>query len=118
MINARCSGCGHIIKDIYNDYNTYWNFELTCDKCGWEGYWDIIEDDGFTHKGMSKEQTEIEMKKLITPKRIPKCKCGRQVVENDGHYICEDYLEDIKKGIKQQQDIIERLENGNVFEED
>jgi hypothetical protein len=115
LINAKCCNCGHIVKDIYKEYNTYWNFQLTCDECGWEGYWDIIEDDGFIHKGMSKEQTELEMKKLITPKRVPKCKCGGQLVENDGHFICNEYLEDIKKGIQQQQDVINELNENEIL---
>jgi len=38
-----------------------------------------------------------------------KCKCGRLMVENDGHWICEKYLEDIKTGVKQQVEIIEEL---------
>lgn len=40
----------------------------------------------------------------------PCCKCGCRMVKNDGHYICEKYLEEIKKGIQYLNDIIEELE--------
>ena len=48
------------------------------------------------------------------------CKCGHRIVENDGHWICEGYLEDIKKGIKQQQEIISELNelNGGLEDDD
>jgi len=40
-----------------------------------------------------------------------KCKCGGLLVINDGHIICEKYLEDIKTGIEEQQEIINELNN-------
>jgi hypothetical protein len=45
--------------------------------------------------------------------RILCCKCGSRLVQNDGHYICERYLEDIKQGVKQQQEIIDELNGLN-----
>jgi hypothetical protein len=113
-MKARCCGCNHTIENIDKEYNTYWNFQLTCDKCGWKGYWDLIEDDGFVYKGMSEKKTNLEIAKLIdkpTPKA--KCKCGSRIVCVDEHYICERYYEHIKQGIKQQQDIIQELQDVN-----
>jgi hypothetical protein len=43
------------------------------------------------------------------------CKCGCRMVECDGHFICEKYLEDIKMGIKQQQEIIDELNSGELI---
>lgn len=43
--------------------------------------------------------------------KIVSCKCGGRICENDSHYICEHYLEELKRGIKQQQQIIDALQN-------
>lgn len=43
----------------------------------------------------------------------PRCKCGCRMVCNDGHYICERYLEQIKKGVNYLNDIIDELEQLN-----
>ena len=32
-------------------------------------------------------------------RRRPRCKCGARIVQNDGHYICEQYLEDLRNMI-------------------
>ena len=45
--------------------------------------------------------------------KMVKCRCGRLMVENDGHWICEKYLRDIQNGVQEQIEIIEELENAN-----
>lgn len=42
-----------------------------------------------------------------------KCKCGGTMVINDNHIICEKYLEDIKRGVEQQAQIIKELDELN-----
>ena len=44
-------------------------------------------------------------------KKVLCCKCGGRIVENDGHFVCENYLEDIRLGVREQQAIIEQLKN-------
>lgn len=39
----------------------------------------------------------------------PNCKCGGKIVKNDNHYICNEYLEDLK---------IMLYELGGEYEED
>ena len=41
--------------------------------------------------------------------KVQKCKCGGLMVENDSHFICNNYLQDIKRGIEQQQEIINTI---------
>jgi len=41
--------------------------------------------------------------------KVQRCKCGGLIVENDRHFICNNYLQDIKKGIEQQQEIIDTI---------
>jgi hypothetical protein len=48
-------------------------------------------------------------------KKLQKCVCGALIVLNDGHLICENYLENIKQGIKEQQKIIEELTGGEII---
>ena len=45
-----------------------------------------------------------------------KCKCGSIMVESDGHYVCNRYFEEIKLGIKKQQEIINELTGGELEE--
>lgn len=41
----------------------------------------------------------------------PVCKCGGKIICVDNHYLCEYYYEDIKRGVEEQQQIIDELQN-------
>jgi len=43
------------------------------------------------------------------------CKCGSELCLNDGHVICQNYLQEIIRGVKEQQDIIDELQNGEML---
>ena len=62
-MKAVCCGCNHEIKNIEKEYKLYLGFKLTCVKCGWVGYWNIIQDNGFIHKGIAHKDIKTEIKK-------------------------------------------------------
>ena len=47
--------------------------------------------------------------------KVKLCKCGSRLCLNDSHVVCERYLEEIRQGIKEQQDIIDELQNGEML---
>ena len=47
--------------------------------------------------------------------KVQRCKCGGLMVENDGHFLCDNYLQDIKRGIEQQQEIIDELNSEEIL---
>jgi len=42
-MDAKCKNCGHMVRDIDDEFETYHDFELTCDECSWVGYWELSE---------------------------------------------------------------------------
>jgi len=44
-----------------------------------------------------------------------KCCCKADMIRVDNHIICEKYYEDIKKGIEQQQEIIDELNSEEIL---